>query len=324
MEEEKYFEVLVSANQGRERLDKFLTQQISSVSRARLQKVIAAGLVTVNGQPAKASHLISPDEKIEVCIPKPKKVDILSEDIPLDIVYEDTDLIVLNKSAGMVVHPAFSNYTGTLVNALLHHCGNLSSVGGRQRPGIVHRLDKDTSGLMVVAKNDVAHQSLSKQFAAKTSEREYLAVAWGKFKKRSGRIETNLARSPKDRIRISVQPMGKNAATNYQVIETHWLHSLVKLKLETGRTHQIRVHLSYIGHPVFGDATYGGRNRQLGALSNRQRKFSSELLEMFDRQALHAKTLGFIHPTKNKFVQFDSELPNDMKLLLERIRNESA
>lgn len=322
MNEEKYLEVVVPPKQGKERLDKFLTRKLKSVSRARLQKLIVEGYVLVDGTPAKASHQISPDEKIEITLPKPKKIDILPEKIPLDITYEDDDLIVLNKSAGMVVHPAFANYTGTLVNALLYHCGNLSSIGGRQRPGIVHRLDKETSGLMVVAKNDLTHRHLSRQFSEKTTEREYWAVAWGKFKKRKGRIETHLARSPKDRTRITVHPSGKVAITNYQVLETHWLHSLVSLKLETGRTHQIRVHLSFLGHPVFGDSMYGGRNRQIGGLSNKERVFAAELLNMMPRQALHAKSLGFLHPRREEFMRFESDLPEDMKHLLERIRTE--
>lgn len=322
MQEENYFEVVIPSQQGKQRLDKFLTQQIASVSRARLQKLIREDLVKVNGQPAKASHLVSPGEKVEVCVPKPTPVDILSEDIPLNIIYEDEHLLVLNKISGMVVHPAFGNYTGTLVNALLYHCGDLSSIGGRKRPGIVHRLDKDTSGLMVVAKNDAAHQSLSSQFKQKETEREYQAICWGRFKKRKGKIETFIARSPKDRKRMTVQLSGKLAITNYQVLETHWVHSLVKLNLKTGRTHQIRVHLSYLGYPVFGDAEYGGRNRQLGNLPNDEREFASKLLLKMDRQALHAKVLGFIHPSKNEFMRFDSDLPEDMKLLLESIRNQ--
>ncbi len=323
MQDENYFEVVVPSQQGKQRLDKFLTQQIASVSRARLQKLIREDLVQVNGQPAKASHLVSPGEKIEVCVPKPTPVDILPEDIPLNIIYEDEHLLVLNKAAGMVVHPAFGNYTGTLVNALLYHCGDLSSIGGRQRPGIVHRLDKDTSGLMVVAKNDAAHQSLSSQFKQKEMEREYQAICWGRFKKRKGKIETFIARSPKDRKRMTVQLSGKWAITNYQVLETHWVHTLVKLNLQTGRTHQIRVHLSYLGCPVFGDAEYGGRNRQLGNLANDEREFAGKLLLKMDRQALHAKVLGFIHPSKNEFMRLDSDLPEDMKLLLETLRNQS-
>ncbi|NIR51804.1 RluA family pseudouridine synthase [candidate division KSB1 bacterium] len=322
MDDDKFFEIVVPANQERERLDKFLTQRISSVSRARLQKGIAEGKVLVNGRPAKASHLIRPFEKIEVCIPKPKKVDISPENIPLNILYEDDHLIVLNKQAGMVVHPAFANYTGTLVNALLHHCGELSSVGGRQRPGIVHRLDKDTSGLLVVAKNDVAHQELSRQFREKSMEREYWTVAWWRFKKKKDKIETLIARSPKDRTRMSVQLVGKESITNYEVIEEFDFLSLVKLHLETGRTHQIRVHLSYIGHPVFADATYGGRNRQFGSLAARQREVAAELLQRMPRHALHAKVLGFKHPVKDRFMRFDSQLPEDMQQLLNRLRTE--
>ncbi|MFQ5676375.1 MAG: RluA family pseudouridine synthase [bacterium] len=324
MQEENYFEVVIPAKQAKERLDKFLTRNIASVSRARLQKLIQEELITVDGRPAKASHPVSPGEKITVCVPKPTPIDILPEKIELDIVFEDEHLLVLNKPAGMVVHPAFANYSGTLVNALLYHCGDLSSIGGRQRPGIVHRLDKDTSGLMVVAKNDRAHRSLSDQFREKSTEREYQAIAWGQFKKRKGRIETHIARSPKDRKRMTVQPTGKLAVTNYQVLETHRLHSLVRLNLETGRTHQIRVHLSFIGHPVFGDQDYGGKNRQFGGLSGDERAFAGELLEIINRQALHAKILGFTHPATSKFMRFDSELPADMKLLLERIRSQKV
>ncbi len=320
MHEEQHFEVIVPARKERERLDKFLTQKFQNLSRARLQKLIDEGLVLVNGEPAKASHLVSPNEKIHLTIPRPQKVDILPEDIPLDILYEDDHLLVVNKPAGMVVHPAFANYTGTLVNALLHHCGNLSSVGGRQRPGIVHRLDKNTSGVMVVAKDDLTHRELSRQFSEKTTEREYWAIAWGRFRKRSGRVETYLARSPKDRTRMTVQPTGKLAITNYVVLETFPLLSLVRLNLETGRTHQIRVHLSYIGHPVFGDREYGGRNRQLGSLSTREREQAAALLQLIERQALHARLLGFRHPITGETMRFETDLPEDMQLLLRRLR----
>lgn len=322
MPEEKIIDVVIPADKKKERLDKFLTRFIGSVSRARLQKLIEEGLVMINGQPAKASHLVMPDEHIKVIIPRPKKVDIQPEKIPLNIIYEDKQLLVVNKEAGMVVHPAFSNYTGTLVNALLYHCGDLSSVGGRQRPGIVHRLDKDTSGLMVVAKDDITHNDLSRQFKEKTTEREYLAIVWGRFKKRHGKIETHIARSPKDRKRMTVQTSGKLAITNYEVLESFSLHSVVKLNLETGRTHQIRVHLSYIGHPVFGDTTYAGRNRQLGALSTRERQFASELLQIMPRQALHARIIGFRHPIKNEWLRFESQLPQDMQRLLQRLKQE--
>ncbi len=320
---ENLFELVVPGNTAKERLDKFLTRFISSVSRARLQRVISEGLVLVDGQPVRASHQVLPDQKISVCIPKPEKVDIVAENIPLNIVYEDESLLVVNKKAGMVVHPAFANYTGTLVNALMHYCGDLSSVGGRQRPGIVHRLDKDTSGLMVVAKNDLAHQYLSQQFQDKTTERLYRAIVWHRFDKTEGRIQTYLARSPKNRKRMTVQPVGKLSITNYRVLEVYRMHSLVELKLETGRTHQIRVHLSYIGHPVFGDGEYGGRHRQIGSLNKSDELYASELLGLLDRQALHAKTLGFLHPVKLEYMRFNSELPADMQLLLQRLRSEN-
>jgi 23S rRNA pseudouridine1911/1915/1917 synthase len=320
MQEGKNIELIIPQGKEKERLDKFLTQNIVSLSRTRLQKLIEDGQVLVNGKPVKASHLVLPGEKVEVFIPKPQKLEILPENIPLNILYEDEHLLVLNKAAGMVVHPAFSNYTGTLVNALLYHCGDLSSVGGKQRPGVVHRLDKDTSGLMVVAKDDQTHRGLSKQFSEKKTEREYHAIAWGRFRKKRGKIETKIARSPRDRKRMTVRNEGKRAITKYEILEEFPLFSYVKLNLETGRTHQIRVHLSYIGHPIFGDLTYAGRNRQLGGLSNVERQFAAELLQLMPRQALHAKSLGFTHPIKNEYIRFDSELPEDMQLLLDRIR----
>jgi 23S rRNA pseudouridine1911/1915/1917 synthase len=320
MEEDKFYEIIVPPGKQKERLDLFLTRTLGSLSRSRIQKVIAEGKVTVNGVPAKARHLVAPHQKIEILIPKPQKHDILPEDIPLNILYEDEHLLVVNKDAGMVVHPAFGNYTGTMVNALLHHCGDLSSVGGKQRPGIVHRLDKDTSGLMVIAKNDYAHHHLSKQFSAKETEREYCALAWGKFKKKSDRISTFIGRSPKDRKLMAVQSRGKEAVTNYEVLEELGFLALLSLKLETGRTHQIRVHLAFVGHPVFGDLTYGGRNRQLGGLSSRERQLAAELLEIMPRQALHAKTLGFLHPVTKEYLRFNSELPADIQQLLKRLR----
>lgn len=319
---EQLFELTVPGNTAKERLDRFLTRFIGSFSRARLQKVIAEGLVLVDGVPAKASHLVLPNQKIDVCIPKPQKHDIEPEEIPLDIVYEDEHLLVVNKKAGMVVHPAFGNYTGTLVNALMFHCGRLSSVGGLQRPGILHRLDKDTSGLMVVAKNDPAHRSLAEQFKEKNMERVYWAIAWHEFAKTAGRIETYLARSPKNRKRMTVQEKGKYSVTHYEVLESFGRYSLLQLQLETGRTHQIRVHLSYIGHPVFGDPEYGGRNRQLGGLSKQETAFADVYLNIIRRQALHAKVIGFYHPARKEIMRFDSELPSDMQLLLKHLRSQ--
>jgi len=321
---ENLFELIVPGNTAKERLDIFLTRFIGSLSRSRLQKAIEEGFVLVDEHPARASHLVLPLQRIKITIPKPKKHDIEPENIPLDIVYEDEHLLVVNKSAGMVVHPAFANYTGTLVNALMHHCGELSSVGGMQRPGIVHRLDKDTSGLLVVAKNDFAHQKLSQQFKDKTTERIYWAVAWHSFQKTSGKIETYLARSPKDRKRMTVQPSGKLSITNYEVIEAFRLFNLVQLRLETGRTHQIRVHMSFIGHPVLGDSEYGGRNRQIATLTKSQLPTVAALLNGMPRQALHAKTLGFYHPQKKEVLRFEAPLPQDMQQTLQYLRAENA
>ncbi len=319
MDDDQFFEVVVPPNQGRERLDKFLIRFIGTVSRTRLQRAIAENLVLVDGSPVKSSHLVSPNEKVRVHVPRAQPTDILAEEIPLDIVYEDEHLLVLNKAAGMVVHPAFANYSGTLVNALMHHCGDLSSVGGRQRPGIVHRLDKDTSGLLVVAKNDAAHHGLSQQFKAKSTHRIYWAICWHRFQKPAGRIETFIARSPKDRRRMTVQQSGKVAVTHYTVMKSFQHHSLVELRLETGRTHQIRVHMAYLGHPVLGDREYGGRNRQLAEIPGKNFAMIAEMLEMMPRQALHAKALGFEHPISQKEMRFDSSLPEDMQYVLDRL-----
>jgi len=315
-------EIVVPPRKERERLDKFLAREVSRISRSFLQKLIEEEKVLVNGKPTKPHHLILPNEKIEIHIPQPPKLEVIPEDIPLDIIYEDENLLVVNKKAGMVVHPALGNYSGTLVNALLYHCNRLSLVSGTLRPGLVHRLDKGTSGLLVVAKDDHTHRQLALQFSRREIEREYWAIVWGQLEEKEGRIETQIGRSPKNRKRMSVVPEGKVAVTNYVVIEEFHLLSLIKLRLETGRTHQIRVHLSHIGHPVFGDGVYGGRNKRLGSLSNRDRERAAKLLEMMPRQALHAKTLGFFHPVRKEFMRFDSELPGDMESLLEELRNQ--
>ncbi|MFH1943085.1 MAG: RluA family pseudouridine synthase [bacterium] len=313
-------EILVSENKEKERLDTFLSREISRVSRSQIQKFIRDGFVKVNGKEAKANHRVLPFEKIELVIPKPAPLDIIPEDIPLDMLYEDDFLLVVNKPAGMVVHPAFGHYSGTLVHALAAHCSNLSCVNEPYRPGIVHRIDKDTSGVLVVAKDDWVHRELADQFFKKTVIRSYAAVVWGEFNKRSGTIETLLARSVKDRRKIRVTAEGKDAVTHFEVVERLPLTSLIRLRLETGRTHQIRVHLAHIGHPVFGDPTYGGRGRQLGGLNQSQTALAVELLNMMQRQALHAKTLGFIHPKTKKELCFETELPEDMSDLLKRLR----
>ncbi|MDZ7374392.1 MAG: RluA family pseudouridine synthase [candidate division KSB1 bacterium] len=319
---ERRFHLTVPDLRERERIDRYLARTLADLSRSLIQKLIEEGRVLVNGARTKASHLVSPGESIEVVVPEPRSAEIEPEPIPLDIVFEDPHLVVINKPAGMVVHPALGNYSGTLVNALLHHCRALSGVGGVQRPGIVHRLDKDTSGLLVVAKDDRTHQGLAEQFKHKRVRREYVAVVWGTPSPRRGRVESFLGRHPKDRKKIAVLPEGRWAVTNYEVVEVLGPVSLVRLELETGRTHQIRVHMSHIGHPVFGDPLYGGRGRKLSSMPKEQRQKMEELLATFRRQALHARTLGFVHPITGQWLLFESALPEDMALLLQQLRNE--
>ncbi|MBN2029429.1 RluA family pseudouridine synthase [bacterium] len=318
MEEERII-ISVPGHKTQERLDTFLVNQISHISRSQIQKLIKEGFVQVDGKRVKAHHVVRPLEKIVVVFPKQRVPDVVPEDIPLDIIYEDGDLLVINKKAGMVVHPAFGHSSGTLVNALLVHCLKLSSVNDPYRPGIVHRIDKDTSGLLVVAKNNTVHEQLANQFRDKKVLRQYVAIVWGHVRKSSGTVETFLARSIRDRKKIGVTSTGKNAVTHFEVEERLPLTSLITLRLETGRTHQIRVHLAHMGHPVFGDHTYGGRGRQLGGLNKKQTALGMELLQMMKRQALHAKTLGFVHPATGKEHFFDSDLPEDMKQLLDRL-----
>jgi len=317
---ERKYHVTVPQLKERERIDRFLARVFSDFSRSMIQKLIDEGRVLVNGSVTKPSHLVNPGEKIDLFVPEPQKLEVEPEAIPLDIVYEDEHLIVIDKPAGMVVHPAFANYSGTLVNALLYHCRDLSGIGGVQRPGIVHRLDKDTSGLIVVAKDDRTHQGLAEQFKSKSVEREYVAVVWGRPRPGRGRVETFLGRHPKDRKKIAVLSGGRWAVTNYEVVESFEFLSLVRLQLETGRTHQIRVHMSHIGHPVFGDPVYGGRSRKLGSLPPAQRRKAQQLLEGMKRQALHARTLGFVHPVTRERLRFESPLPDDMSELLRRLR----
>lgn len=311
--------IVVPPGQKKIRLDVYLTHQIENATRNKVQQAIAGGNVLINGKCVKSSYPVSPSDVIEVTLPRPPRSEAQPENIPLDIVHEDEHLLVVNKRAGMVTHPAYGNYTGTLVNALLHHSNRLSTLNTGLRPGIVHRLDKDTSGLLVVAKTNQAHSFLARQFAKHTIEREYWAIVWGPFKERSGLIEANLGRSKKDRKKVSVTSQGKPAATEFAVIKRLDFLSLVKLKLRTGRTHQIRVHLSHIGHPVFGDPTYGGRSSTWGGLEAKKAQRAANLLKIVSRQALHAKTLGFVHPATRELVRFNSDLPDDMTNVLKEL-----
>lgn len=316
--------IVVPPKQSKERLDVYLTHQVENATRNKVQQAIEAGLVLVNGRRVKASHPIAPGEVLDITLSRPPRTDAVPENIPLDIVYEDDQLLIVNKAAGMVTHPAYGNYTGTLVNALLHHCNSLSHVNTPLRPGIVHRLDKETTGLMVVAKNDVAHQLLAKQFSKRTIDREYWAIVWGKFKEGRGTIEASLGRSKRDRKKVTVTADGKHAETEYEVLKEFEFLSLVRLKLKTGRTHQIRVHLAHIGHPVFGDPTYAGRSNTWGGLSGKRAQEAANLLKLISRQALHAKTIGFVHPATKREVKFDSELPEDMQSVLQDLKGERS
>ncbi|HCY77440.1 MAG TPA: RluA family pseudouridine synthase [Ignavibacteriales bacterium] len=319
---EKRFLIDVPEGKRKERIDTFLTHHIENSTRSKIQKAIETGLVKVNGIVVKSNYNVKPFDKIEaVQIISPRPEDVEAEEIPLDIVFEDDYFIIVNKAAGMVAHPAYANYTGTLVNALLHHTKSLSSVNEAGRPGIVHRIDKDTSGLLVVAKDDYTHAKLAAQFSKHSIEREYHAICWGKFKEKEGEISTKIARSKSDRKKFTIsENEGKDATTFYKVIEQYDFTSYIKLNLKTGRTHQIRVHLSGLNKPIFGDRTYGGDKIHAGIESQKLKNRVQNLLEIMPRQALHAKTLGFIHPHTNKLVRFDSDLPEDFKLLLEKLR----
>ena len=325
---EKKYRFEIPEGKKKERIDIFLANTIENATRSKVQKLIDAKLVTVNGKVVKSSYQVQPKDIVEASHPiTPRPEFAEPEEIPLNIIYEDEFLLVVNKPAGMVAHPAYANYTGTLVNAL-HHTKSLSKVdepgipaAPLGRPGIVHRIDKDTSGLLVVAKDDWTHAQLAKQFSKHSIEREYWTVCWGLFKNKKDEINTKITRSKKDRKKfITSSTEGKTAITFYEVLEEYEFTSLVKLNLKTGRTHQIRVHLSSINHPIFGDSAYGGIDIRYGASFPKIKSRIENLLEIMPHQALHAKTLGFIHPQKKEFVRFDSELPEDFKLLLAKLK----
>jgi len=319
---EKKFSIEVPEGQKKERIDVHLTHKLENATRNRIQKLIDAELVIVNDKVVKQNYKVSPFDLIEITIPiSPRPENIEPEEIPLNIIYEDDFFIIVNKPPGMVAHPAYANYTGTLVNALLHHSSKLSNSNEMTRPGIVHRIDKETSGLLVVAKDDATHAFLAKQFAAHSIEREYWAVIWGRMKSSSGEINKNIVRSPSDRKKFTTSASeGKTAITFYEVIEEFDFASLIKLRLKTGRTHQIRVHLSSLNHPIFGDPNYGGRSIIYGSSLPKMKNRFENLMKIMPRQALHAKTLGFIHPNIKELVRYSSELPEDILLLLSELR----
>jgi 23S rRNA pseudouridine1911/1915/1917 synthase len=306
-----------------ERLDVYITGFIQNASRSKVQKAIKEGWVIVNGKHEKPSYNMQPNDVIDITLPKPPPPEAKPEEMDLDIVYEDTDLIIVNKKAGRVVHPAYGNWTGTLVNGLLWHADQLSDMNdGAIRPGIVHRLDKDTSGILVVAKNDEAHRILSDYFRTKDIQRTYWAIIWGTPEQKEGTITGDIGRSRSDRKKMTVVPdgEGKHAVTHYKVLEYFDHLTLVEVQLETGRTHQIRVHFAHEHHWVLGDRQYGGDSVRYGPNTGSRKQMFNNLLTTLERQCLHAKTLGFEHPRTGKFVEFDSPLPSDFQHVLDTLR----
>ncbi len=308
------------------RIDKFLMNLIPNATRNKIQNAASSGDIYVNDIPVKSNYKVKPFDVIRIMLSHPpfeNRVD--PEDIPLDIVHEDEALLLINKPAGLVVHPGHGNYTGTLVNALAFHFENLP-MNSSERPGLVHRIDKDTSGLLVVAKTEAAMTHLAKQFEAKTSEREYIALVWGNVKDDEGTIVGNIARHLKDRMQMAVfddPEVGKHAVTHYKVIERFAYVTLVSCVLETGRTHQIRVHMKHIGHPLFNDARYGGDAILKGTTFTKYKQFVENCFKVLPRQALHAKTLGFVHPISGQMMRFDTDIPQDMVDCIEKWRNYS-
>ncbi|RKF02723.1 ribosomal large subunit pseudouridine synthase D [Tenacibaculum lutimaris] len=308
------------------RVDKFLMNFIENATRNKIQQAAKAGNVLVNDVVVKPNYKVKPKDVVRVVLAYPPHENLLvAEDIPIDIVYEDDEVIVVNKPAGMVVHPGHGNYSGTLVNGLIHHIENLPK-NSNERPGLVHRIDKDTSGLLVVAKTEYAMAHLSKQFFDRTTERLYYALVWGNIEEDQGTIEGNIGRSFKNRLQMDVFPdgeHGKHAVTHYKVIERLTYVTLVQCKLETGRTHQIRAHFKHIGHTLFNDERYGGNTILKGTTFTKYKQFVENCFKVLPRQALHAKTLGFTHPTTGEFLQFNSEVPEDIEACLAKWRTYS-
>lgn len=321
----EHFNVQVDRGQEMLRIDKYLFDKIPNVSRNRIQQAADAGYILVNGKAVKSSYKVKPLDSVVVMLDRPKyDNEVVPQDIPLDIVYEDDSLMVVNKPAGMVVHPGHGNYDGTLVNAIAWHLkGNPCYDANDPRVGLVHRIDKDTSGLLVVAKTPEAKADLALQFLKKTTKRAYNALVWGNFDEDSGTVEGDIARNPKDRLQMTVVPdgMGKHAVTHYRVLERFGYVTLVECVLETGRTHQIRVHMKHIGHVLFNDGRYGGHEILRGTSFSRYKQFVENCFKICPRQALHAKTLGFRHPATGEDMFFTSELPGDMAALLDKWRN---
>lgn len=320
----EHYSFTVDPGQELLRIDKWLMHKIANASRTKIQAAIEVGFVLVNEKPVKSNYKVKPLENVRIVLPEaPRDTEIHPENIPLNVVYEDEELLVVNKPAGMVVHPGFNNYTGTLVNALAYHFGNLPQKNASHRPGLVHRIDKDTSGLLVIAKTEFALTHLAKQFYNHSIHRRYFALIWGEPDPPEGTIKGYLSRDPADRRKTRNLPdpeSGKEAITHYKVEEKFYFSSLVSCTLETGRTHQIRAHMQFLGHPIFSDEMYGGREIRKGSALPKFRQFIDNSFSIMPRQALHAGELGFIHPKTLKQVSLKAEFPEDFALLLDKIR----
>ena len=322
----EHFSFKIDNGQEPLRIDKFLMSRIENATRNKIQQAIKEGNIFVNDLKVKSNYKVKPKDLIKVLMDHPPyESTLVPEQIPLEIVYEDESVIVLNKKAGMVVHPGHGNYSGTLANALIYHFKNLPK-NSNNRPGLVHRIDKDTSGLLVVAKNQKSMTNLAKQFFLKKSKRIYHTLVWGDVKSNSGTIEGNLVRNPKNRLQMIVDNEannGKHAITNYEILEKFRYVTYLKCKLDTGRTHQLRVHLKYIGHTIFNDERYNGNTILKGTTFSKYRQFIDNCFKICNRQALHAKILGFFHPETNKWLEFDSEIPDDMSGVIDKWRKYS-
>lgn len=326
----EHHKVQVDKGQEPVRVDKFLMDRIPNTSRNKLQIAAKNGNILVNGSVVKSNYKVKPNDEISIVLPYPvRNIELIPEDLPLNIVYEDDELIVINKQAGLVVHPGFGNYTGTLVNALVYHFDNLPSLPNNYfgRPGLVHRLDKNTSGIMVVAKTEDTLTHLAKQFFDRTTHRRYHALVWGDFEEDEGTVTGNLARSLTNRKVMAVYDdpeIGKHAVTHYKVLERFGYVTLVECRLETGRTHQIRIHMKHIGHTLFNDFEYGGNRILKGTMFNKYKQFVDNCFNILPRQALHAKSLGFTHPKTGEWMQFESDLPSDMEQGIDKWRKYST
>ena len=330
-QEELYEHYRITVEKGKTplRIDKYLMSRIENSSRNRLQNACDADCILVNGKPVRSSYKVKPADEIVIVLPEPvREFEVIPQNIPIDIIFEDEDIIIVNKPPGLVVHPAYGHYSGTLVNALAYHFQNLpQNPTMMHRPGLVHRIDKNTSGLLVIAKTELAMNALAKEFFDRTIHRNYLALVWGDFKTESGTVTGNIGRNLKDRKVMDVFPdgeYGKHAVTHYEVVERFGYVTLIKCKLETGRTHQIRVHMKHIGHPIFNDNEYGGDKILKGTTFTKYKQFVENCFEMIPRQALHAATIGFIHPRSRKEIFFESKLAPDFEAVLAKWRKYSS